>query len=709
MAKPKTQGHLVTFRNDRLGGRLISLVNAVRLARTYDLPYKVRWHTAEDIARVFNDPNDFFESDFVQDKFIDMEEWNALRHELIRYNNIGKGGIDAMRKTLAQGRNILVDNSFGLIVLDGEDPDEVARQIAEVWSGFPLSPELAREMRQIQKRLGKKAMGYHIRRGDIISVRRVMNRPWPNKYVCDEVYYAHIERTIAEGATPILFSDDADTIKRFTKSYPALKAADTLFDGSAFNEGQRDALELLTMSFCKEIVAPESSGFSSTAATLGGVKHIDVTTDLTPEEALSAGERLVKRAKVVRKKPPQLREKGHLSQSLEHMCDFLRSQNRLPEAAKIIERHIKGGLNISFLYPELIEMCLELGEFERARAIGTEVQKREVHFLFDFATSTLLTGLADLALGNRAKAAERTLNAFWHSASVPMIAGAAGGMLQQGVLNSKNFLPTSEAALALWNKHPLRLGKTPALGEIIGLDTSDRYLVPVTDPITWDWLPLMRQSPPNGLGNHRHRPHYDKGFKRMGDDLTPDALSLRAIYDMHVGEEPTWLARLQNLAKAHPEDAMVQHRCSLAAHTAEDLDLALRTAEAAVEAAPGTPAHHIWRGVIRSRTQDFQGAFDDFSFAADKRFYLPRLHIRLGAMAAKLGKTDIHRKAMDAAIRIAPRDAVSRLNRADFYERSGQTDKALADLAIVMRFDQIPPRAQTLWDKCQAQSENAAA
>ena len=36
-AKPGSTGRIVAFRNDRLGARLITLVNAVRLSQTYDL------------------------------------------------------------------------------------------------------------------------------------------------------------------------------------------------------------------------------------------------------------------------------------------------------------------------------------------------------------------------------------------------------------------------------------------------------------------------------------------------------------------------------------------------------------------------------------------------------------------------------------------------------------------------------------------------
>ena len=702
MAPSHTTGHLVTFRNDRLGGRLISLVNMVRLAHVYDLPFKVRWQHATDIASVFNDPNEFFQQAFVDDHFLTQQDWNGIRHDVIRPASIKGGGITALRSLLDQGRNILIDNSFGLVVLNGEDEATVAAQTAEVWADFPLSDTLRSTMNDIAGKLGPQASGYHIRRGDIISVRRVMNRPWPNKYVYDEVYYAHMERTLAQGATPILFSDDADTIARFTQRYPSLKPAETLFEGQTLTEGQRDAAELLAMSQCQQIIAPSHSGFSSTAATLGGVNHIDVVDDLSDTERRDAGQRLMARVKVISDTPLTGTDKGHMAQSLEHMLAVAQAEDDLPAAARIIDRHIQAGLDISFLYPKLVELYLNLGLPEKARAVGRAALKREVHFLSDFAATGLLTGVADMALGAEDRMAEQALSAFWNAPTVPLIASTIGALLQQGKLNATNFLPVSDASIGLWKKHPLRLAQSPSLSRLIGFETTERRLVPVIDPVTWDWMPLMRRIPPNGLAGHNLIPHFEKGFRRLQKDQPgADTDSLQALYDMLSGQDDTWRDRLPQIAAAHPEAAIVQHRASLGAWRAKDYAAATQFANAAVAAAPDAPAYQMWHGVVRGRSGDITGALTDFRAVARAGFNLPRLHLRLAAAAARCGDIKGQARALDAAVRIAPRDAVCRLNRADFLEQSGQTDKAVEDLAVVMRFDQIPPRAQLLWDKCK--------
>lgn len=696
------RGSLITFRNDRLGGRLISLVNMLRLAQTYDLPFQVRWHASDDIAKIFNDPAEFFDPNFVAQHFITAGAWHALRGDVIRPSTLGTPDIATLRSLIDQGRHILIDPSFGHLVLGGENAQTVARQTAETWAHFPLSTALRDEAARITAQMGPNATGYHIRRGDIITTPRVMNKPWPHKYIYDEVYEAHITHSLAQGTTPILFSDDADTLSRFTNRFPGLRAAQTLLRKSACTPGQNDLLELLTMAACAKIIAPNASGFSSTAATLGGVQHIDILADLSPAQATAAAEALVARTRHIPSTPPKLREKGHLSQSLGHMVPYLRGLGRHREAAEILQSHIDAGLNISHLYPQLAEAWLTLGDIDRTRALGTTVHRREVHYLVDLATTTALCGLADRAAGDTAQMANRMLTAYWNAPQSPLICGLVGALLQSGTLTAHTFLPTTPAAMTTLIRPSMRLMQSPALANNLDLDPT-APLVPATDPLLWDWAPLMRPAPKDWLRKHRLRAHYERGLARRRRQINDaDAQSLQALFDMHLGDQDGWFARLNTLAKANPDHAMVQHRASLAAFTNGRIPLALDRATAAISADAAAPAHRIWRGILRAKANDHTGAFYDLNWAADAGFTLPRLHLRLAAAAAKTGNVPAQLRAMDSAIRIAPRDAVSRLTRAEYHDRRGDHDRALADLAIVMRFDQVPPRAQAMWDRCQA-------
>ena len=71
------RGCLIAFRNDRLGARLISLVNAMRIGSTYDVPVQVHWPEARDVGRVFNDPTEIFDGCFVAEHFQTAEQQRA--------------------------------------------------------------------------------------------------------------------------------------------------------------------------------------------------------------------------------------------------------------------------------------------------------------------------------------------------------------------------------------------------------------------------------------------------------------------------------------------------------------------------------------------------------------------------------------------------------------------------------------------------------
>lgn len=55
------RGKLIAFRGDRLGGRLISLLNTLRIADHYDLPFDVHWRNSDGL----DDPTEIFSEAFV--------------------------------------------------------------------------------------------------------------------------------------------------------------------------------------------------------------------------------------------------------------------------------------------------------------------------------------------------------------------------------------------------------------------------------------------------------------------------------------------------------------------------------------------------------------------------------------------------------------------------------------------------------------------
>ena len=70
------RGRIIAFRADRLGARLVSLMNAMRIADVTGARFCCAWMTTTGVGDVFNDPTELFDSGFVGQCFLNDAEWN---------------------------------------------------------------------------------------------------------------------------------------------------------------------------------------------------------------------------------------------------------------------------------------------------------------------------------------------------------------------------------------------------------------------------------------------------------------------------------------------------------------------------------------------------------------------------------------------------------------------------------------------------------
>ncbi len=66
-------GTIVSHRNDRMGGRIIAMLNAMRIARDYDLPFRVGWTTGGRTSEEVRDPAMIFDAAWVGTHFFDSD------------------------------------------------------------------------------------------------------------------------------------------------------------------------------------------------------------------------------------------------------------------------------------------------------------------------------------------------------------------------------------------------------------------------------------------------------------------------------------------------------------------------------------------------------------------------------------------------------------------------------------------------------------
>ena len=702
MPSRSAPGHLIAFRNDRLGARLITLVSALRISRAHKLPLSIHWNIATDIGHIFNDPTEFFAAGLVAEHFIDAERFRAMRDNSIRIRDIGPGGIPALRAQLENGVNVLVDAAFDITSLVGEDPDTVRQQADSIWREFPFAASLAQPLTDIVSRIGG-GTAYHIRRGDLISFPRAMNRSWPNKYIPDEFYMIHMERVLAGGTRPVLFSDDAATISRFHNAFPDLVLAETLFDAAAVTPGQRDLLELFAMSRCAHIVAPGNSAFSSTAATLGGANKTDVTLDITPAEQTAAKDRLVARL-AAGSVNWQGEGEGDIGQSLQHLALYLEPLGRGAEAAQIIADYIRRGLSISFIYPLGMELALAQGDTKSTIDIGAFMAQRGTYHRKDFAKGELIRALAHFTNNDPATGCRHATNAFWHEPDQAYVRETVGVLLETGVLNAHNFLPLSPAAQQLRRRSASNVSTKPVfagLRQMLGRPADDYAAVPSLDALQWDWFAFLRAGTPMDVTGHAHRAGFEKSFAKMQKKgATADGLSLEQLFLMHLAPGPAPLTALDALAAQNPKVAMVHHRLSVAALMTRNYDLALATAVTAARLAPDAPAHIAWRGMLRIRAKQFAAATADLQDAITNGLALPRLYLLLAQAQARLNDRSGTLATLAQGISLSPLDQEFRFMRARMLSDTGDHIGALADLDVLDRHDGRSPKVLQLHAAC---------
>lgn len=672
------RGTLLTFRNDRLGGRVTALANTMRVAAALDLPFRIHWHAADDHGRTFNDPADFFAPDFLARHLIDRDAFRALQSRVTRLEQLTPGDAAQIRARLASGDSLLIDRSLGLTLLPGEDGSTVRAALAAIWRDFPFAPSLLPRMQAIRARIGDRATACHIRRGDILSVPRTMNKPWPNKYIIDEIFESHIARAIAAGDRPILFSDDPATLRRFEARFPALIAADQIVDATGLGEGPRDLLELYAMSLCTRIVAPPASAFSGTAATLGGGNLIDVTADLPEPDLSRAWDTALARLESDMD-TAVVASPATVGQTLVHLEARLRTQGDLPRARDLIGKAIAAGARISFLYPRHTALSLETEDPATTIATAHAHAAEAPYHPVDHALLRAHAATAALAAGTNP--APDALAALAEAPSHRLVREVSGALYATGHLHPGNAPDLTPAAAALQNLRPRLIAEGTAFAPL--LRPLGPRALPRLDALLWDWDQLLRPAPTGSVARSPDRPGWDRAFaralKRPTDD--PDLLSLKALYDALTGDVAA-LARLTDLAAAHSDVAMVHHRRSTAALHARDVPTFAAAADTAA-AISATPAHLAWRALARARQRQHAAARADAESALAGGLTLPIVHLTAARAATAQKDNAAAAHHLDAALALSPRNPT--LLAARFHHRLATQDRdgAAADLATM--------------------------
>ena len=617
MTPDHLSGSVIAHRNDRMGARIISILNAIRIARDYDLPWFCGWTTGGRTHEECRDPTFIFDEGFVAEHFFDQDVLSAIYDDLIDLSTVqtvGDKGRKSFLAKAAKGRSYLSGNAMGIITLPWEDEAEVARALPLCLDAFRYAPPVAGMIAEIDALFADKTLtAFHIRRGDIIHDPITSNKLWPNKYIPREFYEIKLERVLEDPTAQVLiFSDTPEEVTRLKQTSDRVMGVTDLFGTRDLTTGARDYLELFAMSRCKQIFGPPSSAYSQTAMTIGGCQLQDVQTSLTASDQSRAMDLMTERLEA---KSDLFLNMGDVGQCLHFLIEHQQDKGNPNRAKRIIRDYMEDGLDKSFAYQLLCELSVGTGELAYCERVRELAYQRPVYVDESMALVNGYSALHQLETGDWATARQRLQSAIWFRPLEPIVHGALNLALSAEAITPKSFYPF-DPNLSRQKKSVFPAGRKALadLNEIVpaGLSADDRLDFMPWDIVVRDWRMVMGKRLNRGFSNKskiiKSHEMMERAFQKLaGSSALTSALGVlkRAMGDMDAALEAQ-----REAVDDDPENALYRKRISDVLFETGHGKTALLQLEKAADASDAHPcylaelAQHCWRNKRREDARD---------------------------------------------------------------------------------------------------------
>ncbi|WP_287885442.1 MULTISPECIES: tetratricopeptide repeat protein [Paracoccus] len=365
-----TQGlAIVGFRQDRIGARLICMLNVMRLSRKFGVPGRYLWLSQPDGPYPeLVDPRDFLASEFVAahiDIVAHAPERSGLRNLPAAAPGMNGAGF---ARTLAEGQRYECDAMSEIVRFMDESEAEAAEGLRAAAAELALSPRLTRALARARRILagvgGGQPLAIHVRRGDILDGDPWSYSSWASKYVPDEFFRAFV----ADREGPVIaFSDTPAAVGHLRRGDPRILPVNELLDHGRLSAAERDLLELLLMAGCAEVGAPSHSAFSRAAAMIGHCRIVALPGALPADAQLENHDALLDR---VIAQPDSFFAPGDLAQSVSYAARHAASCGRGTELVDALAGRLDLLERFPFLYRELALLAWSAGRRRQARELA---------------------------------------------------------------------------------------------------------------------------------------------------------------------------------------------------------------------------------------------------------------------------------------------------------------------------------------------------
>ena len=666
-----------------MGGRLSAMLNGIRVARDYDLPFFVGWTTHGRTSEELKAPDEIFDPDFVRDKFFDVEVMADIWPHLVDLNALQPPYDEAdFRQQLARGRTFLSEVAYGRIVLPWEDRDDIEKRLPGCVADIPFSPVVRRAMEMIEQRLeGRNLSAYHIRRGDIISSPITSQKLWPNKYIPRVFYETHLKRSLERAdAACIVFSDTAAETDSLKSLDPRVMSFEDVLGDMELSIGQRDFLELFAMSRCRQIFGPPSSAFSQAAATIGGGTVKEVELALSPTDRVAALELLTER---IETKPQIFLGDGDLGQNLPFMVGHHVQAGTPDRARDILAKRVRDGFSRDYVYDLLCELMAATGRVEDCEEVRSRAYARAIHTDDAVAQVNAYASMGLMRQGDFDTALKHAMTAAWLRP------------LEDAVHTSLNLLAgTGQMDLDLTYPFDPALGRTQGARKTIGdygflphmavfADTpfADRSrLVLPWDLTVRDWRHIHGKKLTRAFSNRsriiQRLDRFKEQFRKI--EGTPAFLSAVGVQEGAAGRFDQAEALLRSAIAQEPENPLYRKRVADVLAEKGDMPRAIQEMEAATEASGGHLCYVASLAFMHQRARNRDQMTEQFLKTTERPHHFIEIKLLAAeALRAKLRTREKGLATMLDAVAQAP-GSIRLLNSlARFYVQIEQVEDAL--------------------------------
>lgn len=562
-------GSIISHRNDRMGGRIIAMMNAMRIARDYDLPFFVGWTTGGRTSEEVKDPSMIFDAGWIAEHFFDSDVLSEIYTDLVDLSTLvgdDRWTLDKFRKRLARGESFMSGAAMGVTVLPWEDADDVAARLPDALTHFKFSAPVQAMISRINTVFaGKKLTAYHIRRGDIIYDPITSNKLWSNKYIPREFYEQHLALTLADpDARVLIFSDTPVEVARLKLFDDRVQSFDDLLGDTDLSSGARDFLELFAMSRCRHIFGPPSSAFSQTAMTIGGCTLQAVEESLAPEHRAAAMDRMTDR---LEERSDLFINMGDVGQCLHFLIEHMKARGNPGRAKRIIRAYMEDGLDKSFAYQLLCELSVATDDLPYCEKVRDLAYARPVYVDDSMAVVNTYSALHHLVKGDSVTALRRMQTAFWFRPLDNVVHGTLNLGLTADIVTPQNFYPFDPVMTRQkGNVFPAGRQALAELNQLAprGHDAEDRSDFHMWDIVVRDWRLSCGKKLNRAFTNKskivKQLDMLTRSFSKLAD--SPALMSARGVLMFATGDVDAALEAQRAAIAAAPDMPLYRKRIS---------------------------------------------------------------------------------------------------------------------------------------------------